>query len=78
MERKEGEVPLGFLDTMRKIVREEGPKALFNGGLTRVLRVSPQFGKLKLACALSELASGVWVWFIENESDGCIQELQKI
>jgi solute carrier family 25 aspartate/glutamate transporter 12/13 len=44
MERKEGEVPLGFLDTMRKIVREEGPKALFNGGLTRVLRVSPQFG----------------------------------
>jgi hypothetical protein len=60
MERKEGEVPLGFLDTMRKIIREEGPKALFNGGLTRVLRVSPQFGKLKLACTLSELASGVW------------------
>lgn len=36
---------LGFWDTTQKIIREEGPKALFNGGLTRVLRVSPQFGE---------------------------------
>lgn len=45
MERKQGEIALGFWDTAQKIIQDEGPKALFNGGLTRVLRVSPQFGE---------------------------------
>lgn len=32
------------MDAFRKISVEEGPKALFKGGLARVLRSSPQFG----------------------------------
>jgi len=34
----------GLTDAFVKIYREEGPKALFKGGLARVLRSSPQFG----------------------------------
>ncbi|KAF9515850.1 hypothetical protein BS47DRAFT_1381273 [Hydnum rufescens UP504] len=34
----------GLGDAAVKILREEGPKALFKGGLARVLRSSPQFG----------------------------------
>jgi len=34
----------GLGDAFIKIYREEGPKALFKGGLARVLRSSPQFG----------------------------------
>jgi solute carrier family 25 aspartate/glutamate transporter 12/13 len=34
----------GNVDAFRKILAEEGPKALFKGGLARVLRSSPQFG----------------------------------
>ena len=34
----------GIVDAFRTISREEGPKALFKGGVARVLRSSPQFG----------------------------------
>ncbi|ORY72748.1 mitochondrial inner membrane protein [Leucosporidium creatinivorum] len=34
----------GVLDAFRKILAEEGPRALFKGGPARVLRSSPQFG----------------------------------
>jgi len=34
----------GVVDAFRKILSEEGPRALFKGGLARVLRSSPQFG----------------------------------
>ncbi|ORY32278.1 putative mitochondrial inner membrane protein [Naematelia encephala] len=33
----------GVLDGLRKIAQEEGPKALYKGGLARVIRSSPQF-----------------------------------
>lgn len=34
----------GNIDAFKKIAAEEGPRALFKGGLARVLRSSPQFG----------------------------------
>ncbi|KAF8594747.1 mitochondrial carrier [Ceratobasidium sp. AG-I] len=34
----------GITDAFRKILREEGPKAFFKGGIARVVRSSPQFG----------------------------------
>lgn len=34
----------GIGDAFRKILKEEGPKAFFKGGLARILRSSPQFG----------------------------------
>jgi len=34
----------GIADCFRKIMRDEGPKALFKGSAARVLRSSPQFG----------------------------------
>ncbi|KAI8827274.1 mitochondrial carrier domain-containing protein [Fimicolochytrium jonesii] len=34
----------GITDAFRKILREEGPRAFFKGGLARVFRSSPQFG----------------------------------
>lgn len=34
----------GIRDAFVKIMREEGPKAFFKGGLARVFRSSPQFG----------------------------------
>ncbi|GAA5969461.1 hypothetical protein JCM21900_006505 [Sporobolomyces salmonicolor] len=34
----------GVVDAFRKILSEEGPRALFKGGPARVLRSSPQFG----------------------------------
>lgn len=39
----------GLVDAFKKILREEGPRALFKGGLARVLRSSPQFGFTLLA-----------------------------
>ncbi|KAG8811680.1 mitochondrial aspartate-glutamate transporter agc1, partial [Serendipita sp. 401] len=39
----------GLLDAFRKILREEGPRALFKGGPARVIRSSPQFGFTLLA-----------------------------
>jgi len=39
----------GLVDAFRKILREEGPRALFKGGPARVLRSSPQFGFTLLA-----------------------------
>ncbi|KND01105.1 uncharacterized protein SPPG_04194 [Spizellomyces punctatus DAOM BR117] len=39
----------GINDAFVKILREEGPRAFFKGGLARVLRSSPQFG-VTLAC----------------------------
>ncbi|WVQ82660.1 hypothetical protein IAT38_004792 [Cryptococcus sp. DSM 104549] len=39
----------GVLDGVRKILAEEGVKALFKGGLARVIRSSPQFA-VTLAC----------------------------
>ncbi|KAI9204140.1 mitochondrial carrier domain-containing protein [Polychytrium aggregatum] len=39
----------GIMDAFYKIMREEGPKAFFKGGVARVLRSSPQFG-VTLAC----------------------------
>lgn len=39
----------GLIDAFRKILAEEGPKALFKGGPARVLRSSPQFGFTLLA-----------------------------
>ncbi|GAQ90346.1 Mitochondrial substrate carrier family protein [Klebsormidium nitens] len=43
MERSEGEEDLAYWETLAKIVKDEGPQALFAGGLERVLRTSPQF-----------------------------------
>ncbi|KAI8615523.1 mitochondrial carrier domain-containing protein [Chytriomyces sp. MP71] len=34
----------GLIDAARKIMKEEGPRAFFKGGLARVFRSSPQFG----------------------------------
>jgi solute carrier family 25 aspartate/glutamate transporter 12/13 len=34
----------GITDAFRKIVREEGTRALFKGGPARIFRSSPQFG----------------------------------
>ncbi|KAJ3055596.1 mitochondrial aspartate-glutamate transporter agc1 [Rhizophlyctis rosea] len=34
----------GITDAFRKILKEEGPKAFFKGGVARVFRSSPQFG----------------------------------
>jgi len=34
----------GLTDAFVKIYREEGPKALFKGGVARIIRSSPQFG----------------------------------
>ncbi|BEI94504.1 uncharacterized protein CcaverHIS019_0700760 [Cutaneotrichosporon cavernicola] len=34
----------GFIDGFFTIAREEGPRALFKGGIARVIRSSPQFG----------------------------------
>lgn len=34
----------GFFDGFRKILQEEGVKALYKGGIARVIRSSPQFG----------------------------------
>ncbi|KAI9092639.1 mitochondrial carrier domain-containing protein [Phlyctochytrium arcticum] len=34
----------GIRDAFTKILREEGPRAFFKGGVARVLRSSPQFG----------------------------------
>ncbi|KAJ3242593.1 mitochondrial aspartate-glutamate transporter agc1 [Chytriomyces hyalinus] len=34
----------GVFDAFRKILKEEGPRAFFKGGIARVLRSSPQFG----------------------------------
>ncbi|TPX76775.1 mannan endo-1,4-beta-mannosidase [Chytriomyces confervae] len=34
----------GVFDAFRKILKEEGPRAFFKGGVARVLRSSPQFG----------------------------------
>jgi hypothetical protein len=34
----------GLVDAFKKILREEGPRALFKGGPARMLRSSPQFG----------------------------------
>ena len=39
----------GIVDAFKKIMREEGPKALFKGGGARVLRSSPQFAFTLLA-----------------------------
>ncbi|KAG8830846.1 mitochondrial aspartate-glutamate transporter agc1 [Serendipita sp. 399] len=39
----------GVFDAFRKILREEGPRALFKGGPARVIRSSPQFGFTLLA-----------------------------
>ncbi len=39
----------GITDAFVKIMREEGPKALFKGGPARVFRSSPQFGVTLLA-----------------------------
>lgn len=34
----------GILDAFGKIMKEEGPRAFFKGGVARVFRSSPQFG----------------------------------
>ena len=34
----------GIMDTIKKILATEGPRAFFKGGVARVLRSSPQFG----------------------------------
>jgi len=39
----------GLVDAFRKILAEEGPRALFKGGPARILRSSPQFGFTLLA-----------------------------
>jgi solute carrier family 25 aspartate/glutamate transporter 12/13 len=39
----------GIADCFRKILKEEGPRALFKGSLARVLRSSPQFGATLVA-----------------------------
>jgi solute carrier family 25 aspartate/glutamate transporter 12/13 len=45
VEAKKGESTYsGIGDAFRKILREEGPKALFKGGPARIFRSSPQFG----------------------------------
>ncbi|KAI8921960.1 mitochondrial carrier domain-containing protein [Powellomyces hirtus] len=42
---KKGETTYtGIRDAFRKILKEEGPRAFFKGGVARVLRSSPQFG----------------------------------
>lgn len=44
-EAKSGETHYkGVVDAFRKILAEEGPRALFKGGPARILRSSPQFG----------------------------------
>jgi solute carrier family 25 aspartate/glutamate transporter 12/13 len=42
----------GITDAFTKIMREEGPRAFFKGGLARVLRSSPQFGVTLLSYEL--------------------------
>ncbi|PVG00928.1 putative mitochondrial carrier protein ARALAR1 [Serendipita vermifera] len=50
VEAKKGESHYkGLFDAFRKILREEGPRALFKGGPARVIRSSPQFGFTLLA-----------------------------
>jgi solute carrier family 25 aspartate/glutamate transporter 12/13 len=50
VEAKKGESNYkGLFDAFRKILREEGPRALFKGGPARVIRSSPQFGFTLLA-----------------------------
>ena len=34
----------GITDAFTKILREEGPRAFYKGGIARILRSSPQFG----------------------------------
>ena len=34
----------GIFDAFHKILREEGPRAFFKGGMARIFRSSPQFG----------------------------------
>ena len=34
----------GMADAFTKILKEEGPKAFYKGGVARILRSSPQFG----------------------------------
>jgi solute carrier family 25 (mitochondrial aspartate/glutamate transporter), member 12/13 len=34
----------GIFDAFGKIMKEEGPRAFFKGGLARIFRSSPQFG----------------------------------
>ena len=42
--RKGDTVYNGIMDATAKIMREEGPKAFFKGGIARIMRSSPQFG----------------------------------
>ena len=42
--RKGDTVYNGIMDAFSKILREEGPKAFFKGGVARIMRSSPQFG----------------------------------
>ena len=34
----------GIFDAASKIMKEEGPRAFFKGGIARIMRSSPQFG----------------------------------
>lgn len=34
----------GIVDAATKIMKEEGPRAFFKGGVARIMRSSPQFG----------------------------------
>ena len=42
--RKGDTIYNGIMDASVKIMREEGPKAFFKGGIARIMRSSPQFG----------------------------------
>ena len=46
----------GIRDCFTKILAEEGPRALFKGGLARILRSSPQFGVTLLSYEMLQAA----------------------
>lgn len=59
----------GIADAFRKIVREEGFKALFKGGPARVFRSSPQFA---VTLAAYEVLQGTFSYesiFVKQESN---------
>lgn len=58
----------GNIDAFTKIVAEEGPRAMFKGGLARVLRSSPQFGVTLVAYETLQTAFPVCLYSFLNSS----------
>jgi solute carrier family 25 aspartate/glutamate transporter 12/13 len=65
----------GISDAFTKILKEEGPKAFFKGGLARICRSSPQFG-VTLA-SYEVLQEWLHVDFGDNPSQGTTTKLSQ-